>query len=169
MAALRVPPDFIGINYYHGYLARHSEESWLGYVPVAEPDAPKTKMMEWIIRPAGLHRVITQAHERYGLPALYVTENGAAFDDEPDGKAVHDEARKSYLKSHVAATLQAKAEGVPVKGYFVWSLMDNFEWGLGFSMRFGIVRVDYETQERTVKDSGLWYGELARTGVPPKD
>jgi beta-glucosidase len=168
MAALRVPPDFIGINYYHGYLARHSEDSWLGYAPVPEPDAPKTKMMEWIIRPAGLHRVITQAHERYGLPALYVTENGAAFEDEPDGEAVHDEARKSYLKSHVAATLQAKAEGVPVKGYFVWSLMDNFEWGLGFSMRFGIVRVDYETQERTVKDSGLWYGELARTGVPPE-
>jgi len=168
MAALQVPPDFLGLNYYHGYYARDTEENWLGYVGVDEPDAPRTTM-DWIIRPEGLHRVITQAHERYHLPAIYVTENGASFDDKPEDGAVHDHERKAYLKSHVAATLQAKAEGVPVKGYFVWSFLDNFEWALGYSRRFGIVYVDYETQERTIKDSGHWYSELARTGKPPAD
>ena len=169
MGALKVVPDFVGLNYYHGYFARSSEENWLGYVGVEEPDAPKTTMMGWIIRPQGLHRVITQAHERYKLPAIFITENGASFDDKLEGKSVHDEDRKSYLRSHVAATLQARDEGMPVRGYFVWSLMDNFEWGLGFSKRFGIVYVDYETQERIVKDSGRWYGELARTGALPEE
>jgi beta-glucosidase len=110
---------------------------------------------------------MTQAHVRYKLPAIYITENGASYDDTPEGKTVHDEQRLSYLKSHVAAVLQAKDEGVPVQGYFVWSFLDNFEWALGYSKRFGIVYVDYETQQRIVKDSGIWYGELARTGSIP--
>jgi beta-glucosidase len=166
MEALQVKPDFLGLNYYHGYYARH-DDNWLGFVGVEEPDVPKTTMMDWAIRPEGLHRVITQAHERYKLPAIYVTENGASFDDELVGKAVHDKDRTAYLKAHVAATLQAKADGAPVKGYFVWSLMDNFEWGLGYSKRFGIVYVDYDTLERIVKDSGHWYAGLARAGSPP--
>jgi beta-glucosidase len=166
MEALRVPPDFIGLNYYHGYFARHSDENWLGYSVVAEPDAPRT-MMDWAIRPAGLYRILTQAHDRYKLPAIYVTENGGSFLDQPEGKAVHDADRKAYLESHVAAVLRAKDEGVPVRGYFVWSFLDNFEWALGYSQRFGIVYVDYETQERIVKDSGIWYSELARTGNLP--
>jgi beta-glucosidase len=168
MDALRAPPDFIGLNYYHGYYARESGENWLGFAAVAEPDVPRTTM-DWAIRPQGLHRVITQAHERYKLPAVYITENGAAFDDRPEGGAVHDTDRKAYLRSHIAAMLQARDEGVPVKGYFVWSLLDNFEWALGYSKRFGIVYVDYDTQERIVKDSGHWYGGLARTGLPPLD
>ena len=102
------------------------------------------------------------------MPAIYITENGASFDDTRDGKSVHDADRTAYLKSHVAAVLQAKEEGVPIKGYFVWSFLDNFEWALGYSKRFGIVYVDYETQERTVKDSGKWYSSLARTGYHPK-
>jgi beta-glucosidase len=167
MKALCVPPDFIGVNYYQGYHVRATDENWLGFEGVEEPDAPKTTMLNWIIRPAGLHRVITQAHERYKLPAIYITENGASFDDTLEGAAVHDPDRKAYLQSHVAAVLKAKDEGVPVKGYFVWSLLDNFEWGLGFSKRFGVVYVNYETLERVVKDSGHWYSDLARTGVPP--
>ena len=82
---------------------------------------------------------------------------------------MHDAKRQQYLKAHVAAVLQAKEEGVPVQGYFVWSLLDNFEWALGYSKRFGIVYVDYETQERVVKDSGWWSGRLARTGCLPSD
>jgi len=169
MEALRVPPDFLGLNYYFGYYVRNSSENWLGYSVVDEPDMPRTSIPGWTIRPEGLHRVITQAHVRYKLPAIYITENGASYDDAPEGKTVHDEDRKSYLKSHVAAVLQAKDEGVPVQGYFVWSFLDNFEWALGYSKRFGIVYVDYETQERIVKDSGLWYSELARTGSIPAD
>jgi beta-glucosidase len=166
MGSLRVPPDFIGLNYYQGYRARNTAEGWLGFAGVDEPDTPRTNM-NWAIRPEGLYRVIIQAHDRYKLPAIFITENGASFDDQRQGNAVHDEGRKSYLKSHVAAVLQAKDEGVPIQGYFVWSFLDNFEWALGYSKRFGIVYVDYETQERVVKDSGIWYGELARTGRMP--
>jgi beta-glucosidase len=167
MDALVTPPDFLGLNYYFGYYARNSSENWLGYSVVDEPDMPTTSIAGWTIRPEGLHRIITQAHVRYKLPAIYITENGASYDDTPEGKAVHDEERTSYLKSHVAAVLQAKDEGVPVQGYFVWSFLDNFEWALGYSKRFGIVYVNYETQERIVKDSGIWYSHLARTGSIP--
>ena len=168
MSALRVAPDFIGLNYYQGYYARNAAEDWLGFSAVDDPGTPRTTM-DWTIRPQGLYRVITQAHDRYKLPAIYVTENGAAFDDRLQDKAVHDESRKDYLKAHVAAVLQAKDEGVPVQGYFVWSFLDNFEWALGYSKRFGIVYVDYQSQERVVKDSGWWYGKLARTGSLPLD
>ena len=168
MSALRVAPDFIGLNYYQGYYARHAAEDWLGFSAVDDPGTPRTTM-DWTILPQGLYRVITQAHDRYKLPAIYVTENGAAFDDRLQDKAVHDESRKDYLKAHVAAVLQAKDEGVPVQGYFVWSFLDNFEWALGYSKRFGIVYVDYQSQERVVKDSGWWYGKLARTGGLPLD
>jgi beta-glucosidase len=167
MPALQVPPDFVGINYYHGYYVRDTSDSWLGFVEVDGPEAPRTKM-NWAVRPEGLHRVLTQVHERYHLPAVFITENGASYEDRMVDGAVHDVDRTAYLKSHIAAVLQAKREGVPVEGYFVWALLDNFEWAHGYSQRFGIVYVDFETQERTVKDSGRWYGELARTGVPPQ-
>ena len=168
MDALHVPPDFIGLNYYHGYYARNTADNWLGFVGVEEPGVLRTTM-NWAIRPEGLHRVITQAHERYKLPAVYITENGASFDDTVEGKSVHDTDRTAYLRSHIAAVLQAKEEGVPVKGYFVWSFLDNFEWALGYSKRFGVIYVDFETQERIVKDSGLWYSKLAHTGTLPED
>lgn len=166
MAGLQVAPDFLGLNYYTGYYARASTQNWLGYEAVPEAGRPKMAMLDWVVRPEGLHRVITQAHQRYHLPALYVTENGAAFEDtvSADG-AVHDELRTDYLRSHTAAALQARADGAPLDGYFAWSFLDNYEWALGYSMRFGIVRVDYATQERTVKDSGLWYSKLAHSGA----
>jgi beta-glucosidase len=97
-----------------------------------------------------------------------ITENGAAFDDvvAPDGR-VHDEERVSYLHGHLDAVGEAMDAGADVRGYFVWSLMDNFEWAYGFHRRFGIVRVDYETQERIWKDSAYWYRELLLTGALP--
>lgn len=165
MASLKVAPDFMGLNYYTTHLVKHSASTWLGTEVVPEPDVPRMAMLDWVVRPQGLYQLITQAHDRYRLPALYVTENGAAYHDAVVDGAVHDVERTEYLKSHTAAVLQAKEEGAPVQGYFVWSLMDNFEWGLGYSMRFGIVRVDYATQERTVKDSGQWYSRLARSGA----
>ena len=108
-----------------------------------------------------------RSHEQYKLPNLFVTENGASFDDRRDGQAVHDPERIAYLEAHVGEVLRVRKEGVPVQGYFVWSLLDNFEWALGYSKRFGIVYVDFDTQERIVKDSGYWYGELARSGHLP--
>jgi len=99
----------------------------------------------------------------YAPPVMYVTENGAAFDDVvgPDGR-VYDERRQAYLESHFAAAARAVADGVPLRGYFVWSLLDNFEWAEGYDKRFGLVYVDYNTQERTVKDSGRWYADMLR-------
>jgi len=164
MAGLSIEPDFVGMNYYSGYHVRHDSDSWLGFESVPEPTASRTNM-DWIVRPDGLRDVLVEAHRRYNLKALYVTENGAAFDDQVIGGEVDDIERLSYLQEHVAATMAARAEGVPVRGYFVWSLFDNFEWGRGYAMRFGIVHVDFTTQERLVKASGRWYSELARSGV----
>jgi beta-glucosidase len=168
MAALRIPPDFVGMNYYSGYLVRHDPTSWKGFASVDEPHMPRTSM-NWIVRPEGLYEILSAVHSRYHLPALFVTENGAAFEDDRSGDAVHDPDRVAYLDSHIKQVLRAKEEGVPVQGYFVWSLLDNFEWALGYSKRFGIVYVDFESEERIVKDSGRWFAKLARqTQLSPR-
>jgi beta-glucosidase len=164
MAGLRIEPDFAGVNYYSGYFVRNDPSTWLGFQSVAEPKAPRTTM-DWIIRPDGLREILVETDRRYGLKALYVTENGAAFEDEVVNGEVDDVERLAYLQDHVSATLAARAEGVPVRGYFVWSLFDNFEWGRGYAKRFGIVHIDFKTQERLVKASGRWYAELARSGA----
>ncbi|MGL5910495.1 MAG: GH1 family beta-glucosidase, partial [Phycicoccus sp.] len=161
------PVDILGVNYYHGEAvgARATTqpvetEAATGRPtrsPLPAPDGIHhhhrglaTTGMGWEIQPEGLTRLLVRLHEEYAGPAgteLYVTENGAAFPDEvaEDG-AVHDAGRAAYLRDHLAAVLDAVDRGVPVKGYFAWSLMDNFEWSWGYSQRFGIVRVDYRTQ-----------------------
>lgn len=124
--------------------------------------------MGWHVQPSALRDVLVELHTRYpGLP-LMVTENGAAYDDvvAPDG-AVHDADRTAYLHDHLLAVADARAEGADVRGYFAWSLFDNFEWAHGYAKRFGIVRVDYDTQERTIKDSGHWYASVAASGEVP--
>ncbi len=127
--------------------------------------------MGWEVNPSGLTALLQRLHEQYTGPSgieLWVTENGAAYDDvvETDastGEArIHDAERVDFLRSHVGAVLDAIDAGVPVHGYFYWSLMDNYEWAWGYHKRFGIVRVDYETQERTVKDSGLELSRMIR-------
>jgi beta-glucosidase len=107
--------------------------------------------------------MLRRIHAEYGDLPLYVTENGAAYDDRRahDG-AVHDADRTEYLAGHLAGCARALAEGVPLRGYFVWSLLDNFEWSHGYTKRFGIVHVDYATQERRIKDSGRWYADFVR-------
>lgn len=161
--AVQSPIDFIGANYYfRGMIAddpsgRGLRTSWS--VPTEGP----ATAMGWEVYPPGLTETLCDLDSRYGHPQLYVTENGAAFDDvvSPDGK-VHDENRRQYLESHFRAAADAIGHGVNLAGYFVWSLLDNFEWGFGYSKRFGIVRVDYTTQERTIKDSGHWYAGVIR-------
>ncbi|MGC2175413.1 MAG: GH1 family beta-glucosidase [Acidimicrobiales bacterium] len=164
MEGLRLKPDFAGMNYYSGYLVRNDPTTWLGFDSVDEPNAARTSM-GWIIRPDGLRDILVEADRRYQLEALYVTESGAAFQDQVVDGEVDDTERLTYIQEHVAATLTARAEGVPVRGYFVWSLFDNFEWAWGYSQRFGIVHIDFATQERLVKASGRWYSELARSAI----
>jgi beta-glucosidase len=124
--------------------------------------------MDWEVQPEGLTRLLRRIHDDYTGEAvkLYVTENGAAYDDivEADGR-VHDADRSEFLKLHLDAILDAIDEGVAVKGYFYWSLMDNFEWAWGYDKRFGLLHVDYDTQQRSLKDSAIEYARIiaART------
>src|SRR5205085_489728 len=152
----QTPIDFVGINYYTRNLQRFDEHGFLR-VATEHPVGVYTAM-DWEVYPAGLYRVLHEFHERYGLP-MYVTENGAGYDDEspgPDG-CVTDRERLRYIQSHLEMCHRAIGEGVDLRGYMVWSLMDNFEWSFGYAKRFGIVRCDFETGARTPKLSALWY------------
>jgi beta-glucosidase len=123
--------------------------------------------MGWGVDATGLTEVLRRVHRDYGDVPLYVTENGAAYPDRVDANGnVRDPERTDYLATHIAACADAIDEGVPLRGYFVWSLLDNFEWSYGFCKRFGIVHVDYATQRRRIKDSGRWYADLIRPRRP---
>jgi beta-glucosidase len=127
--------------------------------------------MGWNIEPSGLEEHLLAVHAEFPDQALMITENGVAvaYVESTAGgvAAVHDPARIDYLRRHITAAHRALEAGVDLRGYFVWSLMDNFEWGYGYTKRFGIVRVDYDTLERLPKDSAAWYASLAATGRIP--
>ncbi|RMF78493.1 MAG: glycosyl hydrolase family protein, partial [Chloroflexi bacterium] len=126
-----------------------------------KPDGIYTAM-DWEVYPQGLYQILKRVHDDYAVSAMYVTENGAAFDDvvSADGH-VHDERRQNFLANHYEVALRAIEDGVPLKGYFTWSLLDNFEWAEGYTKRFGIVYVDYPTQRRIIKDSGYFLARVA--------
>ncbi len=164
LAAIALPTDFLGVNYYTRAIvsAAHAEGT-----PAPRPPGPVTDM-GWEVYPEGLSPLLQRIHHEYQPSLIYVTENGAAYPTAPgaDGR-VRDAERVRYLRDHVNAIADARAAGVPVAGYFAWSLMDNFEWAEGYRKRFGLVWVDYATQQRTAKDSALWYRALARSGLVP--
>ncbi|WP_425145079.1 GH1 family beta-glucosidase [Deinococcus sp.] len=163
LETIAAPTDFLGVNYYQRSVVADApgEMGILGTRQVRQPG--EYTAFDWEVYPDGLRQVLTRAHQDYAPPLIYVTENGAAYADtvSPDG-SVHDEARRRYIEHHLIACREATLQGVPLGGYFAWSLLDNFEWGEGYDKRFGLVRVDYDTQRRTVKDSGAWYGRLSR-------
>ena len=162
LARIRQPIDFLGVNYYTRNVTRFDARAWpLRAAPVPQKRATHTET-GWEVFPPGLTRVLTWVKERYGNPPVYVTENGAAFFDPPslDGDRVADPLRVDYLRKHLAAVHAAIEAGADVRGYFVWSLLDNFEWSAGYSKRFGIVHVDFETQTRTPKDSATFYADV---------
>ena len=163
IAAADPPPgrlDFLGVNYYTRETVAGGAEG-PHRARLVSPDGRERTTMDWEVHPQGLSTVLVDLQREYAPPAVVVTENGAAFADEPgaDGR-VDDERRRAYLEGHIRAAADAIDAGVPLEGYFAWSLLDNFEWDKGFGQRFGIVRVDYGTQRRTVKASGEWYREL---------
>ncbi|WP_279785004.1 GH1 family beta-glucosidase [Sphaerisporangium sp. TRM90804] len=157
LAAISEPIDLLGVQYYTSHFVDAAGERVLKH---------PTAQLEWLeIFPGGLYDLLVRLKRDYPAVPLYVTENGVPAPDEvaPDGR-VHDTARVTFLRDHLTAVHAALSEGVPVEGYFVWSLLDNFEWAEGYDPRFGIVHVDYETQKRTLKDSALWYRDVVATG-----
>jgi beta-glucosidase len=158
MAAIATPMDYLGVNYYTRVVSRAGEP-----FDVKTSGLPLTDM-GWEIYPQGLTDLLCTLKRDYpAMPPMLITENGGAFKDPLTDGQVHDADRTHYLQTHIAAVAEAMRRGVPMAGYMVWSLMDNFEWSSGYAKRFGIVHVDYATQRRTLKDSARWYqGFLAR-------
>jgi len=162
LALSRQPIDFVGVNYYTRSVTRFDPHPWLFQAaPTPQPRATYTET-GWEVCAPALTDVLVWVKNRYGNLPIYVTENGAAFFDPPmvDGEALADPLRVAYLHQHIAAVHAAIDHGVDVRGYFVWSLLDNFEWAHGYSKRFGIVHVDFQTQKRTLKDSARFYARV---------
>ncbi|WNV88178.1 GH1 family beta-glucosidase [Umezawaea sp. Da 62-37] len=176
---ISTPLDMLGVNYYSEHNVssvadgegpparngrRQSGSPWVGLGDLSFPgrDLPRTDM-DWEVQPVGLTKVLRRLHDEYPRLPLYITENGAAYRDEFDGDgAVHDAERLGFIDGHLRAAHAAISEGVDLRGYFCWSLLDNFEWAEGYAKRFGIVHVDYDTQVRTPKASAHWYAKVAR-------
>ncbi len=154
--------DFVGINYYRGHSVKYDKSQFL--------DAKLMKIglketgIGWEIFPRGLYEILNGVQKEYKPKELYVTENGSAFEDKVINDHVHDDERIEFLRDHLIEANNSIKEGVNLKGYFVWSLMDNFEWAYGYSKRFGIIYVDYKTQKRIVKDSGIYYSKIIKNG-----
>ncbi len=163
LALIAAPIDFLGVNYYSHRYVRSRLLPPLAPMPGADDERTG---LGWPVYPAGLTEVLQFTASRTGDLPLYVTENGAAYAADPRDPTV-DPDRVRFLRRHLEAALDALALGIPLRGYFAWSLLDNFEWALGYEPRFGIVHVDYESLERRVRDSGRWLGEVARTGRLP--
>jgi beta-glucosidase len=161
LEAIAAPLDFLGVNYYSRNIARSEA------IPESENEPrevfpnPDPTEMGWEVYPPGLYELLVRLHDDYEFPALYVTENGAAYPDEVSAEGnVEDPLRTDFIRQHLYAAAQAIEEGVPLRGYFAWSLLDNFEWAHGYSKRFGLIYVDYATGERIPKASAEWYREV---------
>jgi len=167
MKRIHQPLDFVGLNLYTRLFARRDPGIPLFETTADEghkvPGAQYTAF-DWEIYPPAIFESLMRFKDEWGDPPVYVTENGMASDDTPAGGRVQDAGRIRYLAAYLAQVRRAMDRGVKVRGYFLWSFMDNFEWAEGFTKRFGIVHVDFETLARTPKDSAAWYGELIRNG-----
>jgi beta-glucosidase len=163
---ISTPLDFIGVNYYSRAVARYDETMPILQAAPVNPEGSEYSQM-WEIYPPGLYDLLTRLQADYGsagaLKALFVTENGICVPDGVDlDRRVRDERRIRYLHDHILSVHRAIQAGANVMGYLVWSLLDNFEWAYGYQMRFGLVHVDFDTQCRTVKDSGRWFAGIIR-------
>jgi len=154
--------DFIGLQTYTREYIQFSllmPYVWANIVEPKKRGVKKTTVMDWEVYPPSIYMALRRLHSYPNIPPLIITENGAAFEDEVSNGRVHDMERIAYLKEHIHEVLKAKQEGIDVRGYFVWTLTDNFEWAEGYFPRFGLVHVDFDTQERIIKESGKWYAE----------
>lgn len=166
METIAAPLDFFGVNYYTRHIARARENLLEQHQNAPNPGAEYTAM-GWEVHPDSFYRLLNRLHFEYRMPQIFITENGCSYPEGPDENGrVHDQRRINYLHSHIHAMRRAMQNGAPIAGYLQWSLMDNYEWAEGYSQRFGMVYVDYATQQRFPKDSALWYHDLiARNGL----
>lgn len=160
---IQQPIDFVGLNYYSRSVVRDDPAGDICRVSAVRQSSAQHTAMDWEVFPEGLGSALRWINRRYGDLPLYVTENGAAFDDGAGSGPIDDRDRMDYLRDHLLAARSAINDGVPLRGYFVWSLFDNFEWSYGYGKRFGIVGVDLATQRRTIKASGRYYADLIRS------
>ena len=164
MKAIGTPIDFLGMNYY----SRNVMEAGPDGKPEAVKPVPSQELtdMEWEVFPEGLYDGLMRIHKDYKPRKIFIAENGAAYKYPADSHGhIADVKRITYFRDHLLAARRAINEGVPLEGYFAWSLMDNFEWGFGYAKRFGLFALDYETQHRTPKDSAFWYRNVASTNA----
>jgi beta-glucosidase len=156
--------DYLGLNYYRRDSVSALSDRAFDWEIGARPGTEQTQM-GWEVAPDGLRDVLLALHREYAPREIVITENGAAYPDtvDPDGR-VRDDRRVAYLSRHISAAAEALAAGVPLRGYHVWSVLDNFEWSLGYTRRFGLVHVDFASQRRTLKDSARWYEALIAAG-----
>ena len=162
---ISTPLDFLGVNYYTRHVVAPGAFPGSSAVEFRDRGLPTTAT-GWEVDPDGLHDILTRVTRDYGDIPIVLTENGAAFDDVLEDGQVHDLERLDFLRTHLLASRRAIRAGVPLRGYFAWSLLDNFEWAEGYAKRFGIVHVDFRTQVRTIKDSGRWYAAFLAGGEP---
>jgi beta-glucosidase len=162
LAEISVPTDFLGINFYNRAVVSNGTETPVLNIRFERPEGEYTAI-GWEVYPESLYQLLNWIHKEYAPGPMYITENGAAYDDvvSPDG-SVSDPGRLAYLQGHFHSAYRAMQDGVPLKGYFVWSLMDNFEWAEGYDKRFGIIYVDFETQQRIPKQSAHWFAQVIR-------
>ncbi len=161
METIQFPFDFLGINHYSRKVVKAARYlPWLGFRELRPHKETEKTAMGWEVYPDGFYNILMKFSAYQEIPALYITENGAAVDDTiSTDDAVHDPARQGYLQRYIEQALRAAADGGKLRGYFVWSLFDNLEWREGFDKRFGIIHVDFESQKRRIKDSGRWYAK----------
>lgn len=163
METIHTPIDFLGLNYYFSQVASFAKDGGIFKVSVIQDAHPMWghTIMDWKIKPDGLYNLIMDISNNYGKPKIYITENGTAVEDLPDETGyVQDIERIHYLRAHLFEISRAIEKGANIEGFYLWSFFDNFEWSSGYTPRFGIVRVNFETQQRTTKLSGKWYNEL---------
>ncbi len=165
MEIAKAPLDYLAINYYdRAIVSDNGDRGVMRMASHTGDEGPKTEL-GWEVWPDGFHDLLIKVNDRYKPKAIEITENGCSYGDVPDDNGrVPDERRTDFFRGYLGAVARARKQGVPIRGYAAWSLMDNFEWAEGYSQRFGFVFVDFRTLKRTVKDSGKWYAELAATG-----
>ena len=160
MSLINQPMDFLGVNFYFRQtIASNPQGSPLPIKNIRRENVKRTAM-DWEVHAPAFEEILTRIHRDYKPKEIYITENGSAWDDEITSGEINDEERISYIQSHLDAMFAAQKQGAPIRGYFAWSFMDNFEWAYGYDKRFGLVYVDYKTQKRTPKKSALYYREL---------